>query len=422
MDKQIFAALEINDGEIRLIVGEFFNIRFNIIKVERVLCEDWSNDIEADADKIIKGIKRAVMNASKQIGAPIEKVLLCVPTVHFSRFPLRVKVEVDNQEQRVKIEDIARGYRKAIKTPLNQDRALVNAMITKYYCNGITTRKMPLNEKCSELYMDVDLLCADKEETFKYVTLAEKSGLKVMDIFLDTYAVCKEAALLEQTLSQKTLLIKLERYSTSFVVLANGRMANAKVLDTGLAQWFKQAQLNYHLDVSVISRLVKYNVKLQSMQHTQSPIYIWSNSGQTKTVSEKDIFNCLSEPMTKWIELISEVAKDIAESGPMNIVICGEGSELQGLDIILADKLQLSVRNYIPETLGIRNGSLSAPVGAFYAFKDVIDLKPNLGCSVDLVEYTKTVYASSKRDEQEEKTITSKLKNMFEKKKEEIER
>ena len=35
MDKQIFAALEIADHEVRLLVGEFFNTRFNIIKVER---------------------------------------------------------------------------------------------------------------------------------------------------------------------------------------------------------------------------------------------------------------------------------------------------------------------------------------------------------------------------------------------------
>ena len=32
MDKQIFAALEVADHEIRLIIGEFFNTRFNIIK------------------------------------------------------------------------------------------------------------------------------------------------------------------------------------------------------------------------------------------------------------------------------------------------------------------------------------------------------------------------------------------------------
>jgi cell division protein FtsA len=32
-DKQIFAALEAADHEIRLVVGEFFNTRFNIIKV-----------------------------------------------------------------------------------------------------------------------------------------------------------------------------------------------------------------------------------------------------------------------------------------------------------------------------------------------------------------------------------------------------
>ncbi len=34
-EKQIFAAVEVSDHEVRLIVGEFFNTRFNIIKVVR---------------------------------------------------------------------------------------------------------------------------------------------------------------------------------------------------------------------------------------------------------------------------------------------------------------------------------------------------------------------------------------------------
>lgn len=57
MDKQIFAALEVADHEIRLIVGEFFNTRFNIIKVERVNCNCFNNNF-VDKEATINGIKR----------------------------------------------------------------------------------------------------------------------------------------------------------------------------------------------------------------------------------------------------------------------------------------------------------------------------------------------------------------------------
>ena len=33
--KQIYAALEIADHEIRLIIGEFYETRFNILRIER---------------------------------------------------------------------------------------------------------------------------------------------------------------------------------------------------------------------------------------------------------------------------------------------------------------------------------------------------------------------------------------------------
>ena len=43
-DKQIFTAIEVADYEVRLIVGEFFNTRFNIIKVERVACDGFDGE------------------------------------------------------------------------------------------------------------------------------------------------------------------------------------------------------------------------------------------------------------------------------------------------------------------------------------------------------------------------------------------
>ena len=65
MDKQIFAALEIADHEVRLLVGEFFNTRFNIIKVERVPVAGVQLHQLSEPNEVVKAIRRAAENACR---------------------------------------------------------------------------------------------------------------------------------------------------------------------------------------------------------------------------------------------------------------------------------------------------------------------------------------------------------------------
>ena len=58
-DKQIFAAVEVSDHEVRLIVGEFFNTRFNIIKVERVACSGFDGVKITDPAAVTSAVKQA---------------------------------------------------------------------------------------------------------------------------------------------------------------------------------------------------------------------------------------------------------------------------------------------------------------------------------------------------------------------------
>ncbi len=85
-EKQLFASLEITGHEVRLIVGEFFNTRFNIIKVERVPCAGLSNHAVENPEEIIASIRKVSADAQKMIGSRVERVILSIPTARHRRF------------------------------------------------------------------------------------------------------------------------------------------------------------------------------------------------------------------------------------------------------------------------------------------------------------------------------------------------
>ena len=92
-NKQIFAALEVADHEVRLVVGEFFNTRFNIIKVERVPCFGLSFNAVTNPTEVTQAIRTAADNARKMSGADIQKVIVSMPSYRFKKFAFYFSVK-----------------------------------------------------------------------------------------------------------------------------------------------------------------------------------------------------------------------------------------------------------------------------------------------------------------------------------------
>ncbi|MEG0563082.1 cell division protein FtsA [Anaerorhabdus sp.] len=413
MDKQIFAALEIADHEIRLIIGEFFNTRFNIIKVERVPAFGIENNRITDIVAIQDSIKKAVDNAARTVGAKIERVLLCIPSVNMHRYPLKVNTKVESIEQVVTIQDIRRSVKKAMATKIDDSLAMVQAVCTKYTCNGISTRRMPVNERCNDLTIDIDLLCVDKDVAFDLVRCVEEIGLNVMDIYLDSYAIAKEAALFEQTMDQNVIVIKLERQSTTLGLLAKGKLVSSEIFNKGIESWIKSIKEKFDLPEDTISRLLKYNARLDETKYSDSPIYIWANHGETFTMSEKELCDCVNNDVQKWLEDMKAICLPILNSNKTTVMITGEGGELQGLASLLAKQLNAEVKNYTPETLGVRYSGLSTCLGLFFAYKDQLPINGQNENSVDMEQFIKTVQYKEKNPDSEEESITKRLKGML---------
>lgn len=413
MDKQIFAALEITDHEIRLIVGEFFNTRFNIIKVERVLCQGLSNYRVESEEEVAQAIARAVDNASQKIGAPIKKVLLAIPSVNVHRYPLKVTTKINSIDNVVTALDIQRARKKAATTKIDDSLALIQAVCVKYTCNGIATRRIPLNEKCDMLTVDVDLLCVDKETAFGLVAVVEKAGLEVLDVCLDSFAIAKESAMFEQTVGQSVIMLNLTRENSTLALLSKAKLIHCDVLNHGISRWAKLVQQKYHLPEENAAKLIKNNARFSGDKYMEHPVYVWTSAGETHDLNEKEIYETIRDEVHLWAKEIKETCLPILENDKAIVVLTGEGAEIQGLDTLLEKEMETTVRVYVPETLGVRTGDLVACLGLFFAYKDQLPILGETENSVDMTRFNKTVKYKKDEEGSEEESITKKLKGML---------
>lgn len=414
-DKQIFAATEISDHEVRLIVGEFFNTRFNIIKVERIPCDGLSFNKVVNAEAITDALKKAAENTKKMLGADIKKILLAMPSYRLKRYSVRSTVNIDGIDGKITIQDVRNAVEKAESISIGKEYALIQTVCVKYIINGIATRRIPLGEKCDQMSVDIDLLCADRKLSYDLVTCVEKAGLQVLDIFPDIYAVGKEAALFEQSVNKQVVVLKAERYNTTLGLLRKGRLMTAAVMPTGIGTLVQPVVEKYGIPVNTAVELLKYSARLDQKVCSSNPVHIWSAEGKTHTISEQQLVDCVRNDVDLWLNAIQKTCEPILQAGETTVIITGEGGETEGLDHLIRDRLQTEVRYYIPDTLGGRNAGMTAALGLFYAYQDKMPVYGYAEDSLDMDAFEKAVSYRDKTpgSTNKEDTITSKLKGLF---------
>lgn len=414
-DKQIFASVEVADHEVRLVVGEFFNARFNIIKVERIPCFGITYDQVLDPDEISNALRKAASSAKRTIGAEIKKVILAIPSYKTKKYSLRSTVDVSGIDGVITIQDVRNAIKKAESVNISKDYALIQTVCVKYIVNGIATRRIPIGEKCSQLSIDVDLLCADRKLAYDLVGCVENAGLQVLDIFPEVYAVAKEAALFERAVEKQIVVLKIERQSTVLGLFRKGRLTTAGVLPAGLGNLVSDCVDQYGVATADAVELLKYSIRFNQKVYTDNPVHIWSKDGETKTISEKQFVESIQKNVAQWVKDLIKTCEPILQAGPTTVIITGEGGETEGLSDLLSESLGCSVKCYIPETLGGRNAGLTAPLGLLYAYQDKLPITGYIDDSLDMDAFKKSVSYREKKKEidSKEDTLTSKLKGLF---------
>lgn len=390
-----------------MLVAEYYNTRFNILKLETIKTRAISDFKVIDRNQLISDIKNLAKTVSNKLGSKIEQAILVLPAYNFKRYPLRSSVIPEKTV--VSKSDIARAISNSLKANVDSDSMVVNPMIIKYTINGISTRRMPEKETCEEMLVDIDLLCADKEMSYEFVSCVEDAGIRVLDITLNTYAICKEASLFEESLKQNLICLNIERNCTYLSLLSKGKLVSNEVIFDGVNTLVRQIKLKYDVPDEDIIKLLKYDVNYDS-KYLEDIVYAYNENSKTKTISAEQLNEASLYPLDFLAEKLVTMCKPILEQGA-SIFITGEGQQIKCLVDKIKKLAESELRSYYPDTIGVRDPSLTALYGSLFVYRDKVLLNNlNVTC-IDLLQYDSLI--EQKELDTEGETITTKIKNLF---------
>ncbi len=413
--KQIYATLELADHEVRLIVGEFFNTRFNIFQVVCIPCKGMSFQGILNTDQVLDAIQKALVQINEKLKIKIKAVITTLPSYRFKHLNSKQTVKIEGFDGSITAKDIQTAIKQAETLKYGDKYVRVQSSISRYTVNGVSSRKPPIGEHCSQLTVDVDMYYIDKHLAYDVANIIQQSGLKLMDIFVSGYAIAKEAALIEASLNKQIIVIDTQWQTTTLSQIFHGKLQNSVLFQGGLIDIVKPIMDKYHLKEEVVIELLKYGVEINKEIFSKNPIHMWKNeNNELILLSEEEFMHNISPFIQKWIDNIANTCAPILKTCDSTVIVCGEAGEQRGFEKLLQKRLQVETRSYIPETLGGRDAKLSTCLGLFYAYQDKLPLYGEIDDSIDVDAFIRQVsFRKTSEKERREDTLTNRLKSMF---------
>ncbi|AMC93432.1 hypothetical protein AOC36_05390 [Erysipelothrix larvae] len=411
MEKRIIAALEIADREVRLLVGQFYNGRINILKVEHVDHDGYIDGRLVRGHRIVEAIEKAVQNASANLNAHISKVIVSVYGLDNEITSKRISLPVVG---RISEYDLKRALKEVYTYPAPENMVCVNALFTRFYVNGVPTRKIPVNERNENVQVDYQAYYCNQDALFEIIRCVENAGLEVIDVVLSDIGFASEALLFEASVDHPVVGVTFEMMSTQLSLYYQGQLASTMHLNYGFEIFLKKLMETYKLSRDVVERLLFYDVDVSDVSPNDDPIFIWSTKSNSHHLSAKDLLNCIGNDIIKMLDDIHDTCEPIYQLGNVEYVFTGVASRVDGLVETMHAISDADARVYRSSTFGVKDPRYTSLIGSFYYYKDTEFYRGSSQSSIDEEIFVKDVIGTDKHHSHEnENTVTKRLRTLF---------
>lgn len=410
---RVYAAVEIADQEVRLVVMEIYEARNNVLRVERIPCSGVQDQKIVDEAAVVTAVRQACTNATAALGFRIERVLLAIPSVNVQRSNQKVHIQIEDGTKNIRIFHIQQGYQTGIQKRLGDSLEFVNANRISYIVNGVESTKLPLSESCEDFYMDIDLLFADKETLFAYARCIEQANLEILDVCVDSYAMAQQTGALFQDMSRPAIQIDLEKEHATLSVFQGGRLVTSMVLNRGYNWFIEPLAYKYDLTDDIRYRLLQNLFTAKEEEAGDEVVYIEAKPDMRVEITAKELAESVLPRIRQWIAEVNETCLPIIrQSNRSKYILSGQGSNFIVMNRMLK-AFNANASLYHEESIGARDGAYVTGLGMAYAWQSINRIRRNKKISANKNELEASIDSINQRARDGEGGFTKKLKSVI---------
>ena len=230
--RKIIASLDIGNHTIKLVVGEIVRGKLNILACVDTPARGIKKGFVINPESAILALEEVFKKGEEQIGLPIKKAIVSVPSNGIECFLSEGYTSINNESGIVTSNDIVRSMQAAVYNKIMDNRELVSILPTKFLINDNEVTANPLSMHADKLNVKAVVVTVPKKNVTPIIKSLEKIGVEVVDITIGALGDYYEFKT-NKNINEVGAVINIGASKTTVSIFNKGIITSSEVIDMG---------------------------------------------------------------------------------------------------------------------------------------------------------------------------------------------
>jgi len=384
--KNIYSSLDIGTNSIKLVVGEIFKDKLNILVCNEINSKGIKKGLIVSADDVLICLKELFRRTEEMLGIKIKKVITTVPSYYSEFLVGEGYTTITREEKEVNGQDIIRALQASVYNRVTDNRELVSVTPIEFTLDEKEKVEDPKGKKCDKLTVTSIMSTVPKKNIYGIVTLLENIGVDVVDICLN--ASCDYEELKIADLDKKTgAIINIGKDKTEVSVINKGILIATENISIGGKNIEKDISYIYKIKNKDALKL-KEEFALASKRNASMREFekVLDKEGNEVKVNQYELSEIVNSRLVEILELSKKQINLLTKKEIHYIIITGGTTEIRDFNEVAMNMFGKTYINTSVKEMGARNNKYSSVLGAIKLYYNKLKFRNKTSSTLSLDE------------------------------------
>lgn len=378
--KKIYTAIDIGSDTIKIVVGEYFKDKLNILTIHEEKSKGIRKGLIVDPNLAINSIKDGIKEVNNNLGINIKRVIVGVPSYN-SKF-MFVTGEINVTEEVITTDSINNLIKVSVYSKVENDYELITVIPLIFTLDG-EKAETAIGKSGKKLGLKGIMITAPKKNVYSVLSVIEGAGLEVVDITVSALGDYFEVR--NDNLDKSTAaIINLGHETTTVSVFNRGKLMNTETIQLGGINIDKD--LAYMFNISIFdAREIKEKFASSHKRFIAlNDVYeVKNTAGEVMRLNQIEVTEIVMDRLAELLKLAQKQILLLTKQEISYIVITGGLTEIRAFKNLVYEILGKDVIIYTEDTLGARNNKYITSIGTIKYFVDKLKVRGREYSSID---------------------------------------
>lgn len=409
--RKIMASIDIGTDSIKLVVGEMFRNKLNILAslYEPVL--GMEDGLVINDNDFKESLKRAISKADDIIGIPIKQVIISIPPRDLEFSVITGEIEITNDNHVVTGLDISKVFKEALHGQIKEGKEYINLLPTSFTVSDGRKVRDPKGLSSETLTARGILITAPQRNIYPILVSLEKLGLDVLDISLSSIGDYYEYKI-DEMKDNSGIIINIGHESTDVSLFNKGILTNINSINVGAKNIENDLMYIYKID-STVARDIKENLGLSYVRNAkeENTVEVTDKYNDHIVINQLEVSKIIQSRIEEILNLCKKQINILTKKEISYIIITGGLTENRDFKLILNKIFKDKAIVGRVSELGVRHNRYGSSVGLIKYYDEKSRLKDK-EYSIYSIEEQQAL-GGYDLDEENDSSIVKLFKNFF---------